>query len=220
MARPYCTGAGLATDYNSHVRSPLVFLLAVACGPSPEAEAPAPAPKAPGPSHSSGVAAERFFPLVDGHVYQYRVERNEGEDELVVRAGRPSREGGTLQLPGGTKRFEYVADGVRLLADGAPVYVLKEPFVLGNSWRGEHGGTVEIAAIETAVTVPAGNYQGCIKTLERRGGDRPLQVATTFCPDIGIVLLEAASSEAFERAELKSYGPPLNLGPDGVRRIP
>jgi hypothetical protein len=41
-------------------------------------------------------------------------------------------------------------------------------------------------------------------------------VATTFCPDVGIVLLEAASGAAIERAELKSYGPPVEIGPDGL----
>jgi hypothetical protein len=159
--------------------------------------------------------------LVDRHIYQYRVEGGEGEDTLVVRMTRSSPSSGTWQLPGGQKRFEYAPDGVRLLLDGSnAAYVLKEPFVVGNSWHGEHGGTVEIAAIDVAIEVPAGRFTGCIQTLEKRGGDRPLQVATTFCPDVGLVLLEAAGAEAFERIALKSHGAPVDLGPDGVRRIP
>jgi hypothetical protein len=139
----------------------------------------------------------------------------------MVRVTRESANAGALQLPGGPKRFEYAPDGVRLLADGGgPVYVLKEPFKVGNSWAGEHGGTVEIAAMDVSADVPAGSYTGCIKTLERRAGDRPLEIATTFCPEVGIVLLEAVSGGGFERNTLKSYGAPLDLGPDGVRRIP
>jgi hypothetical protein len=190
-----------------------------ACGSLPEPSAPP--PPAPDPSAvSSGTALERFFPLVDGHIYQYAVERSNGEEPMVVRAGRSSARGGTLQLPGGEKRFEYTAEGIHLVAGGAPVFVLKEPLTVGNSWRGEHGGTVEIVEVDATAEVPAGSYTGCVKTLERRGGDRPMQVATTFCPEVGIVVLEAASGGEMERAALTSYGPPLDLGPDGVRRIP
>jgi hypothetical protein len=76
-----------------------------------------------------------------------------------------------------------------------------------------------VIRVNAVVEVPAGRYDDCVQTLERRGGDRPLSVATTFCPEVGIVLLEAASGAAMERAELKSYGPPVEIGPDGVQRV-
>ena len=139
----------------------------------------------------------------------------------MARVTRNEPRFGELAMAGNNKRFEYADDGVRLLRSGAaPAYVLKEPLQQGASWRGEHGGMVEIVAVATTVDVPAGHFEGCVQTVEQRGGDRPLRVATTFCPDVGIVLLEASSGANMERAELKSYGPPVDLGPAGVRRLP
>ena len=123
-------------------------------------------------------------------------------------------------MPGGIKRFEFRPDGVVLLRAGAaPSYVLKQPLQVGNKWRGAHMSWVEIVAVGTKAKVLAGSYDGCIKTSEQRGGDRPLRIDTTFCPKTGMVLLEASSGARTERMELKSYGPPVSLGPDGVRVI-
>lgn len=158
--------------------------------------------------------------MVDRAVYQWVMETDEGQDTLLGRVDRHSPNSGSLQLPGGTKQFEYVADGVKLVSHSlGPVYVLKQPVAMGNSWRGEHGGTVEIVQVDAVVEVPAGRFTGCVQTLETRGGDRPTRVATTYCPDTGIVLLEAAAGSGMVRAELKSYGPPVDIGPDGIRRL-
>jgi hypothetical protein len=193
--------------------------VAAACGPSAPTGADAPVPAAP-VSHDSGTSLERFFPLEDSHIYQYAVESDNGADTWSVRVKRHDGSSGSLQLPGGTKQFAYARDGIQLTSRPAgPVYVLKAPLSLGNSWRGEFGGNVEIVEVDAAVNVPAGSYAGCVKTVESRGGDRPVRVATTFCPDVGIVLLEAASGAQMERAALTAYGPPVDLGPDGVRQI-
>ncbi len=197
------------------------LLMMSACGPPAEPSSPAADPGR-GPALSSGTALERLFPLQDRHVYQYVAETDSGQqDGLVIQVSRSDALGGTLQLPGGRKHFRYQSDGVQLTPPtGAPVYVLKQPLTPGNRWRGEHGGTVEIVAVDASVTVPAGLFTGCVTTVEQRGGDRPLRVTTTFCPDVGIVQLEATSGAQLERASLRSYGPPVDIGPDGVRRLP
>jgi len=192
----------------------LVCVLAMSCKPQPTE---APAPKAQPVDVSSGTVLERLFPLQDQHVYQYLTESDAGEGMLMARVTRIDAAHGNLQMSGNTKSFEYVADGVVLQRKGAaPVYVLKTPLAVGTSWRGEHGGVVKIITVNAIIEVPAGRYTGCAQTLEERGGDRPLRVATTFCPGAGIVLLEAASGAHMERAALKSYGPPVEIGPDGV----
>jgi hypothetical protein len=94
------------------------------------------------------------------------------------------------------------------------------PLSAGASWRGDRGSMVVVEAVDAAVEVPAGRFQGCVRTVERRGGDLPLQISTTYCPDVGIVRLDAARGMQTEVATLQSFGPPVNLGPDGVRRIP
>ncbi len=182
-----------------------------------------PAPQPASGNGAAGNATEltRLFPLKDGHIYQYATEGEDGEGMMMTRVTRSDAKGGDLQGPRGTKSFSYMPDGVAQNTGGmTPVYVLKTPLAVGTKWRGQAGSTVEIVEVGAKVTVPAGSYQGCVKTLEQRGGDRPLRVATTYCPDTGIVELEAASGLVMERAVLKSYGPPFDIGPDGVRAIP
>jgi len=198
------------------------FALAVTaggCGGSPPPDPAGTNPPAT-VTVSSGLDAERLFPLRDRYVYSYVVETTEGSGGMLnIRAKRHDDESGTLQMPTGPREFVYAEDGV-ILGGTSGVYFLKWPLEVGTQWRGERGATVSIVEVSKTVTVPAGTYQGCVKTSERRGGDRPMQIDTTVCPDVGIVELQAASGEAFERLSLKSYGPPVDLGPDGVRMVP
>jgi hypothetical protein len=203
---------------NSRLVLAVVAATLAGCGSEPTSDPNVPATVAVSPT--SGSEIEALFPLVDGHIYQYLTESDEGQDKLVVRAQRSEPGHGALQMPSGTKEFYYAPDGVKLtLSSGASVYVLKMPLTVGTQWRGERGGMVEIVEVGATVSVPAGSYQDCVKTVERRGGDRPLSVSTVYCPGVGIVLLEAASGAQMERAALSSYGPPVDLGPDGVRTL-
>jgi hypothetical protein len=68
------------------------------------------------------------------------------------------------------------------------------------------------------VSVPAGSFQGCVTTQEERLGDAPIKMVTTYCPEVGIVTLEAQAGSRVERASLKQFGPPVDLGPEGVTR--
>jgi hypothetical protein len=89
--------------------------------------------------------------------------------------------------------------------------VLKAPLEVGTSWPGEHGGTTKIAAIDASATVPAGSYSGCVKTVEEGGRPPNSRYATTYCPGIGMVLLEVSAPGAEAKAELKSYGFPQKV---------
>ncbi len=97
--------------------------------------------------------------------------------------------------------------------------MLKQPLAVGTTWRGEHGGTTRILSIAASVEVPRAISEGCVQTLEERLGDRPVKYATTFCPGVGVVMLEAASGASLERASLKSYAAPIEVGLDGVDRF-
>ena len=206
-------------------RSLALVALAVAplaCEPAP-AEHPEPidsALPAPAPPPVSLEGIAKYFPLLKGHIYQYVTQTDDGDGVMMTRVTRADAQSGELSGPQGTKSFQYAADGVVMDAAGVPIYVLKSPLDVGNKWPGRGGSTVEIVEVNAKVTVAAGVYDGCIKTVEQRGGDIPMRIATTYCPDVGIVVLEAASGMALERAELMSYGPPVDLGPDGVKAIP
>ena len=195
-----------------------------ACGPAVVGTGAFTAPSTGATDVTSGAEVERFFPLVDGNVYHYVSLGLRGEEQLFpARVFRVDATHGELRLPAGARRFEYTEDGVKLVrGDGRMQeegFVLKSPLVAGNTWRGEHGGTTTLIDIGVAVDVPAGHFTGCLQTIEDRRGDRPKRYATTFCPDVGVVVIEVQSGGDVVRAELKSYGAPTVIGPDGSVRI-
>jgi hypothetical protein len=170
---------------------------------------------------SSGSAVERYFPLVDGNLYQYVTTDEQGDQGLLVaRVYRVDPQSGELRFPKRSKRFEYVADGLVVHAGPETGYVLKVPLEVGTAWRGEHGGHTVITSLDASLQVAAGRFAGCLQTVEERLGDRPVRYTTTFCPDVGVVEIDAVGGTQLEHAELKSYGPPMSIGPDGLQRVP
>ena len=195
------------------------------CGPeAPAASAPPgwtqPADGVKGVS--SGSSVEKLFPLVDGNTYSYETVTLDDRASstpgiLVARVHRASPTSGELRLPRETRHIEYAADGVVALGqNGARGYVLQAPLAVGKQWLSERGGMTRVTAVDVKVTVPAGTYSGCVTTEELRNGDAPMILNTTYCPDIGITVLSAEAGGKVERATLKTYGPPVDIGPDGM----
>lgn len=208
----------------SAVAAALALAFAAGCGaaaPPPPAESTWLKPSEGVKDVASGSSFEAFFPLVDGMVYTYTTMNEVGEEGmLVARVFRADKARGELRFPSGARRFEYVADGVKVTTRDGAGYVLKAPLQVGTQWRGEHGGLTQIFAVDARVETPAGPFTGCVTTREERLGDRPVRYATTFCPQVGVVMLEVATGANYERATLKSYAAPLQMKPDGVERIP
>lgn len=167
------------------------------------------------PPMSSGLAIERYFPLGHDHSWTYDTLGDDGaRGSLIVRARRVSPSQGELRTPGGTRFFSYTPEGIGLRDSAA--YILKMPLEVGNTWRGEHGGITHIEAVGKRVATTAGQFSDCIVTIEERGGDVRATYMTTFCADVGIVVLEVEAGMQSERAELRSYGPPVFIGPPGT----
>ena len=197
-----------------------------ACGGATPAAKPATSWQTPtaGVEATSGQPVERLFPLRHGTLYHYRTESlGERPDQGVTtfRVARSSASEGELRKPSGVQRFTFANDGVRTTTrSGAEGFVLRWPLDPAARWRGPHDGTARLSALDVSISVPAGTFTGCITTIEERGGDRPLRVATTLCPEVGIVALEASSGGEIERASLVQHGEPVELGADGVTRTP
>ncbi|MEO7329618.1 MAG: hypothetical protein ABI193_13650 [Minicystis sp.] len=204
------------------LRAAMLMLIVTGCGASEQGTPKWLAPANEGKKDvASGTQLERFFPLVDGMVYQYATENEVGEPGLLIaRAFRSSEKAGELRFPNGSKRFAYAADGVVFQSADGPVYLLKLPLTVGSTFRGEHGGQTKVLEISATLDTPAGHFDGCVRTLEERLGDRPVRYATTYCPAVGVVLLEAATGANFERASLKSYAAAVEIpGGDGTDRF-
>jgi hypothetical protein len=167
------------------------------------------------PGVTSGTPLERYFPLRDGHIHSYVTMTETGEPgALVATARRTSPTHGELRVSARARRFAYAPEGVVNADNGA--FVLKGPLVPGSAWPGEHGGVTRVDGADLVITVAAGTFAGCVRTVEERGGDVPARYTTVFCPDMGVVALEVASGMSLERAELKSYARPVHIGPDGL----
>jgi hypothetical protein len=168
---------------------------------------------------SSSTDVERYFPLVDGTIFHYQTTNEAGErGVLIARVHRIDAMRGELVFPTGKKRFTYTPQGVRL--EPAGEFVLAAPIAEGATFRGQNGGRAVIEDTQVVIDVKAGSYRDCVRVVEERGGDRRARYATTFCPGIGIVALEAQAGMTFERAELVSAGPPVNVERDGVTVVP
>ncbi len=193
----------------------LSALSTVACG---ETTTTTNSPHGASVSASSGLPIERYFPIVHDHLWTYDSQNDEGtSSSFLVRARRVRAEEGELITPRGSKRFAFMSEGVGVTDRAA--FVLKLPLVVGTTWRGEHGGISRIETVGAVVNVTAGRFTECVVTIEERGGDVRATYTTTFCPDVGVVLLEVESGMQHERAELRSYGPPVVLGPPGTTLI-
>ncbi len=157
---------------------------------------------------SSNTPAEQYFPLVDGTVYNYETQNGEGvRGILIARVHRTDQTHGALLFPSGRKRFLYSPQGV--LIDPSGDIVLPADIRVGATFRGQNGGRATIDDTSVVIDVKAGSFRNCVRVVEQRGGDQRAVYTTTFCPDVGIVVIEAQSGSAYERAELVSAGPPV-----------
>jgi hypothetical protein len=189
------------------------FTLA-ACGGAPPAET---AVAAKGGDFQTEL--ERYLPLQDGTVYSYDTASEDRHDKglLIVQISRPRKGRADLRMGGRTERLELRPDGIAYLEGG---YLLKGPLSAATTWRSKTG-TVRVTNLDEKVTVPAGEFNGCLRTVEETrepGVERT--VTSVFCPHVGLVSLdvEGASNDghARETAVLKSFGSRVDLSSDDV----
>jgi hypothetical protein len=155
-----------------------------------------------------------FAPLEAGTVLAYdTLSEESGENGVVVWRVRRPREG-LIELDDGghVERLEIEPNGLRHATGG---YWLKAPLEEGACWPGRNGD-VCVKSLQRQIEVPAGKFTGCLETEELRGNESTgMRTTTVFCPKVGMVLLEveawAVGSGGLERAELRSYGPAIDI---------
>ncbi|MDB4945166.1 MAG: hypothetical protein JWP97_4700 [Labilithrix sp.] len=180
-----------------------LLVVTSACGDAP----PAAAPNAAKGKPTSSV--ETYFPLEEGRLYHYVTTENGDTGMLVARVHRADAQHGELRLSNTSKRFVLGPEGVAYDSGGA--FILKAPLEVGATWPGEHGGTTRVSSVDKSPKVPAGSYSGCVETTEEGGRPPGSRYVTTYCPGVGMVLLEVVVQGGEARAELKSYGAPVKI---------
>lgn len=188
----------------------LAATLAAALACAHSAAPTRPAPVAAPPSAQLTSDAERFLPLQHDSVltYAFWSPGATAPEQLILQVERRRPERASLRSGNDVKRVEFVRDGVRLLGGG---YLLKLPLSRGSEWPGP-AGRVSVTAIDQAVSVPAGTFEGCIETTERSASRESARaIVTTYCPDVGIAKFSVDDGERVERFELKAYGPRVDV---------
>lgn len=180
-----------------------VALVAAACSGAGTGASPASSAAAPAGS------LERYLPLKDGMVFSYDTLA-EGSGErgiLVLRVRRPRPDRAEL-IGGRTERLDFAPNAITYATGGT---LLQQPLTVGSTWKGR-SGTVRLVNVDRRVEVPAGTFTGCLETLEEAP---ELKVTTVFCPEVGIVSIEAegAVQEDYQRevARLRYFGPAVDL---------
>jgi hypothetical protein len=155
---------------------------------------------------------EVFFPLRDGHIYQYDVVGQDGRTAFLIT--KVSRQDQTATLASGdsVQHLTIRTDGVY---NESGYYIVKSPMAQGLEWSGQ-SGVVRVVEVGQLVETGAGRFTDCIVTREVTQGTVELRtVETTFCPYVGLVKLNvrAAADQVtqVEEATLQYYGPPIDI---------
>jgi hypothetical protein len=161
----------------------------------------------------------RFLPLEDGTVFSYdtATEDSTAKGILIVQISRPRSGRVDLRMGAHTERLEFVPGGVAYVEGG---FLLKAPLEQGRSWKGR-SGTVRVASVDEHANVPAGPFDGCVRTVEETPDAASSKTVTSvYCPHVGLVSVdvEAATNEGHQRetAVLKSFGPRVDVTAEPV----
>lgn len=182
--------------------------LAWACGGGPVARNDSKL----GPTKPAITDVERYMPLKADTVYAFEtlIENSGEKGVLMMHVERPRPNQAVLTVGGKAQRLDLEKQGIRLANGG---WLLKAPLAVAAHFKGQFGEVV-VRSIDASVEVPAGRFSGCVETIEESPAVKK-RVVTVFCPDIGIVSLEAEGSVGddygHERAVLRSYGPRVDI---------
>ena len=190
---------------SSHLLVALSLLTFSACAGSP------PQPTAPDKPKHEGV--ERYFPLGDGYVYTYETD-DEGDmkDMLLLKVRRLDPAHAQLHTSSGVRELRITAEAIQRQGSG---FVLRAPLRVGTTWNGDNGGTTRIDAVDVRVSVPAGSFDACIRTVEEIDAAGHGRITTVYCENVGIAQMYVEQWEGAEHAAkrflLRSFGPPVDL---------
>lgn len=184
-----------------------------ACGPAtPEAEEP----------DVDRLAPTTLYPMNEGAQWVYDVDTGGNEPPTlgifeVIEASGSQRQiannrGMNAQgqvTHGEPISYRVTEDGIQHVGGG---WVLRGPVELGAEWEAMGGRSARVTDLDATVEVFAGTYEHCVQ-VEETGGEDGRVVRTTYCPQVGPVVIESSmETELTMRsvstsARLRSYDP-------------
>lgn len=184
----------------------LVFTCAASCVATPKV-----VPNVKGPADELP-REEVYFPLHDGHIFQYTVQGQDGRPGFLITKVARTDAAATLTTGDRVTHLTVRGDGIY---NDSGYYLLKLPLRMGAQWSGQRG-VVAVVRDGQTVETGAGKFVECVVTREVTQGTVEIRtVEMTFCPNVGLVRLEVkALGEELtdvEVATLQYYGPPIDV---------
>lgn len=137
-----------------------------------------------------------IFEVIEATGQQRSIANNRGMD----RAGRVRH--------GDPVGYRLEEEGIQHVASAS--WLLRRPIELGAEWTAMGGRTARVTDIAATVEVFAGRFDDCVEVTES-GGEDGRTVVTTYCPQVGPVVIQSTISteltmrEVVTRARLRSY---------------
>ncbi|HHH28795.1 MAG TPA: hypothetical protein ENK57_10690 [Polyangiaceae bacterium] len=192
----------------------LVALLLSACGSAiPEVAAP----------EIDRLAPTTLYPMHRGAQWVYDVDTGGAEPPTLGIFEVVEATGNTRQIAnnrgmnshgqvthGDPMGYEILPEGIQNAGSGT--WILRAPIELGAEWPAMGGRTARVVDLDRAVEVYAGAYEHCVQ-VEEAGGEDGRVVTTTYCPEVGPVVIESMMEtrmtmrQVATRASLRSYDP-------------
>lgn len=168
------------------------------------------------------LAPSTLYPMNDGAQWVYDVDTGGGEPptlgifEVIGATGSErqiaNNRGMNAQgqvTHGEPNTYRVSADGIQHIGGG---WVLRAPVADGAEWDAMGGRTARVTDLDATVEVFAGTYEHCV-TVEETGGEDGRVVRTTYCPQVGPVVIsssmetELTMRSVSTEARLRSYDP-------------
>ena len=176
--------------------------------------------KAPHSSKYPGVL--QYYPFENGMIWSYMIYGPPGAPGLLKIDKVVAFDGQLAVVQSGESSITYRVAKEAIYREPAHAPLLKWPVTLGDKWPGSKGSGVEVTKIDAKITVPAGTFEGCVETTETVGGDAAGILRTTFCPDVGPVIVEIhelnappGEMAAHLVGKLRAYGPAVTIPEKG-----
>lgn len=151
--------------------------------------ASAPVSSSAGTAPGKVSAASDYFPLDAGWKWAYDLDRG-GEHLLAVYQVMERVPDGAI-VQAGDERISYAVTSEGVAQKDGPVvgdFVLKNPIASGAAWP-VFAGSAKVIAVDQKISVPSGDYAGCVVVETLRHDPNRLS-RTTFARGVGPVAIE------------------------------
>ena len=189
----------------------------VACGGTHNDAKTATASKYPG--------VLQYYPFESGMQWSYMVHGPPGAPGLLKVDKVVAFDGQTAIVQSGDASLTYRVAKEAIYREPAHIALLKWPVILGDKWPGARGSSIEVTKVDAKITVEAGTFEGCVEMTERVGGDAAGLLRTTFCPDVGPVIVEIhelnappGEMAAHLVGRLRAFGMPVSFPENGSEK--